>query len=187
MHLNRVEIELDTHSAVIHEDIQDFIFKIYDTDIKLKLVDLTMNLLGLPKVFFTQPSIENFPYYTFIKNGLLSESSEQGFKVYEKVSQSPHLWNYAIVFSNLTEQYLQVAQVSKFEYARRVLSELVRIYPQSKVLEYSRFVVELVKSKSPVYQTLESERVIQQGKADTEFKKILKGQSAVLAALDCLY
>jgi hypothetical protein len=177
--LNHRRIEIDTFSAVIHEDIEDFIFQFYDSETKIKLIDLSLDLLGLPRLYFPQPIMESLTFHDFVRTTLLVETGKSSLRLFESLISSPHLWSFALTFSNLIEGVLRVDQISKFEHGRRIVSELLKKNPTSGILLYASFCIELLKSKSPIYQKISStsETKLESGRiaVDGSFKTLLKG------------
>jgi hypothetical protein len=158
---------LDSYSVVLFEDIEDYMFQICDADTKYKLIDLTLDLLGIGPQIMPGQGLLTFSHQRLAKDCLTIDN--RMYDVFEKSIRSPHLCNFAVMLSSLLEKDLAVAQITKFECARNYLAKLLEVYPQSKVLQFTLFVIELTRSKSPYYQAIFEQTVL-----DQPFKAMLK-------------
>ena len=165
--MTKKRIEVDSYAAVMHEDIEDYVFHLYNDESKLMMIDWCFDMFGLGKIVYNHLMMESLSFQHFAKEALSREPTT--LLVYEKSLSSPHLWGFSVCISSLVETDLNIAQISKFEFCRRIIDAIQKVYPGSQLFLYVQFVLEMVKTKSPYYLTLPSAADV-----DYNFKQILK-------------
>lgn len=164
---------MDSYSIVLFEDISDQIFLLYDNDAKMNLIDFAFEFLGLPAVFCRKSMMKTQAFHRLVKDSMTKSEGSKTFKIFEKLLSSPSLCNFALLASHVLESDMSVADITKFEFARKVVRQIMHVYPQSTAIRFVSFVVELLRSKSSHFKLLFDTKDL-----DTNFKEILKAQQS---------
>lgn len=160
-------IELDSYAVVLFDDIEEYMFQFFDADSKIKLIDFTLDLLGVGPQIMQNHSAMSLSQFSITKECLCADN--RMYEVRDKTLRSPHLFSFSTFLSLILEKDLSVAQLSKFEFAVNYISKLRQVYSQSNLLLYIQFILEMAKSKSPYFQVIKANADI-----DEPFKRILK-------------
>ena len=154
---------------MLFEDIQDYVFQFTDESSKLLFIDWTTDTLGLGPVIYRQKLTNSIAFQELATDSL--KNGNCSLCCFDKLIVSPYLKSFATFLTSVTERDMNVAQVSKFEFCRRIVETLRKsAFQASPLIRHASFVLEYAKTKSLFYLS-----VFRDANLDVCYKDILKG------------